>query len=374
MRSKKQTPLAIQEELERSILHGLSCEWELAIRGLEPAYAKKMTKPLFSLGNMQNKWAYWSGEKRLICLSRDLVFEHSWDSVREVLLHEMAHQIAEEVLGADGPPHGPVFREACDLIGANPKSSGKHILLYERVTSQDIGSEDKLMTRVRKLMALAQSNNKHEAGAAMAKAHQLIKKYNVDLSEKNNEREFTSLFLGRPGLRHFREHYHLSGLLHEFYFVYCIWVPAYVIEKGKMGNVLEINGTLENVKIASYVYDFVQTYINAQWEKYNRGNSFGRYRKTDFAVGIIEGFRRKLRSRQHKPKNRKKDIVKVKDKKLKQHVAYKYKRVTKVKSKSIRVKKDILNDGIAIGKKMIISKGIEQKRNDRKALITFLPV
>ena len=214
--------LIIQGALERRILHGLSCEWDNAIGGLDHSLRERCLKPAFSLKNMKNRWGYWNREKRLICLSRNLVLDHSWDCAKEILLHEMAHQIAEEVLGSDKePPHGPAFQRACNLLRANPEASGKYPLLDERVSGDAVRTEDKIMLRVKKLMALAQSNNRHEAEVAMAKAHEIIEKYNVDLLEKDAAREFVSVFLGRPALRHSREHYHLSALLQEFYFVFC---------------------------------------------------------------------------------------------------------------------------------------------------------
>ena len=372
MTSKEEKALTIQEKLERRILHGLSCEWDFTVRELNSAHQEKLRKPLFGLHDMKSKWGYWSGEKREICLSRNLVLEYSWTSVREVLLHEIAHQFAEEVLGfGKEPPHGPSFQKACKLLRANPRASGRFELLDERVLGDAVGPEDKIMIRVKKLMALAQSSNKHEAEVAMAKAHQIIKKYNVDVLEKDEDREFVSVFLGKPALRHFREHYHLSGLLQDFYFVFGIWVPAYVTDKGKMGNVLEVTGTLQNVKIASYVHDFVQHYINFHWDRYNKDQSFSRYRKTDFAVGVIEGFCAKLKS-QNREQTKKKDkmaIVKIEDPKLKDHVVYKYPRISRIKGRTVNINRNILNDGIGIGKKMIISKGIEKKGKDKMALI-----
>jgi len=260
----KSNEILIQEELERCILHGLACQWEWALWVLDSSHKELMRKPLFSLGNMKNKLGEWSREKREICLSRNLVLNHPWDAVVEVLLHEMAHQFADEVLGAsDEPPHGPTFQRACHLLRANPKASDKYEPLDERILRESSKSEDRIMQRVKKLMALAQSQNQHEAEAAMAKAHLLIGKYNVDLLAHEENRNFVSVFVGKPALRHFREEYALSRLLTDFYFVHGIWMPAYVMDKGKMGSVLEISGTIQNIKIAHYVYDFVRQSINS---------------------------------------------------------------------------------------------------------------
>jgi hypothetical protein len=361
----------IREELEHRILHGLACEWESARWILSPSNREKLRKPLFSIREMNSKWGYWSEEKNEICLSRNLVLNHSWDAVREVLLHEMAHQFAEQVLGAGGkPPHGPKFKEACYLLRANPSASGNYRLLDELVSHDSTGPEDKIMMRVKKLMALAQSKNQHEAEAAMAKAHEFIAKYNVDLLAQNENRHFDSVFVGSPALRHFREDYHLSCLLQDSYFVCGIWVPAYVMEKRKMGSVLEISGTLQNVIMARYVYDFVKNFIDSRWYEYNKDKGLSRYRKTDFAVGILEGFRSKLKLQTEKKKKVKSSLslTKIQDPLLQKHMNYKYPRTATVRGKALRNDKHVLKDGINIGKGLVIFRGITQKGTNGRLL------
>ena len=368
---QKPKKILIQEELERRILHGLACEWEVAQWVLKPSDREKLRKPLFSLRNMSSKWGYWSEEKNEICLSRKLVLNHSWDAVREILLHETAHQFAGQVLDAcDEPPHGSKFKRACYLLRANPRASGNCIPLDKLILHDSAGPEDKIMLRVKKLMALAQSQNQHEAEAAMAKAHEFIAKYNVELLARHENRHFVSVFVGRPALRHFREDYHLSGLLQDFYFVYGIWVPAYVMEKGKMGRVLEISGTVQNARIASYVYDFVRHFIDSQWYEYNKDKGLNRYRKTDFAVGIIEGFRSKLKLQTEKKKKIKSKLalIKIQDPLLQEHIDYKYPHTASVGGKALRKDKNVLKDGINVGKELIIFKGISDKGTNIRLL------
>ena len=379
----KSNEILIQEELERRILHGLACEWEEALWVLDSSHEESMRKPLFSLGNMKNKLGEWSRERREICLSRNLVLNHPWDAVVEVLLHETAHQFADEVLGAsDEPPHGPTFQRACHLLRANPKASDKYEPLNERILCESSRSEDKIMQRVKKLMALAQSQNQHEAEAAMAKAHQLVGKYNMDLLTHEENRNFVSVFVGKPALRHFREEYRLSRLLRDFYFVYGIWMPAYVVDKGKMGSVLEITGTAQNVKIAHYVHDFVQQFITSQWDEYNKDNGLNRYRKTDFAIGIIQGFSSKLKS-QTETKSKLKDtcplvphsgrrehaLINIEDPLLKKYVGYKYPRTISVSGKALSHDHNVVKDGVSVGKKLVISKGITERGKSRRLLI-----
>ncbi len=368
----KQRKILIQEELEHRILHGLAYEWEQTLWDLDSSNKNLMRKPLFSLRDTRSRLGHWSREKCEICLSRNLVLNHPWDAVREVLLHEMAHQFTDQVLGAyNESPHGPAFQRACYLLGANPEASGEYKPLDERVVRESSSSEDKIMVRIRKLMALAQSKNQHEAEAAMAKAHQFIAKYNVDLLAHEENRNFVSVFVGRPALRHFREEHALARLLTDFYFVYGIWMPAYVVDKGKMGSVLEITGTVQNVKIAHYVHNFVRQFVNSQWKDYNKDNGLNRYRKTDFAMGIIQGFSSTLKSqseRKRKVKD-KRALVKIEDPLLKKHVAYKYPRTLDVSLRPLRHDGNVLKHGVSVGKKLVISKGITEKARNKRLLI-----
>jgi len=357
----------IQNGLERRILHGLAHEWEIGITNLETHQQVLMKKPLFSLGDFSAKLGFWSPDCNEIRLGRNLVLNHPWDAVREVLLHEMAHQMAHQVFNArNEPPHGPAFRKACVCLRADPRPAGSYRPLDERVFNTEDEAEDRRLMRVRKLMALAESKYPHEADAAMAKAHELIGKYNIRLIETDRKRDFFSVFLGRPRLRHTRDRYRMAGLLCEFYFVRGIWIPAYVLEKGKVGSVLEITGTRTNIQIAAYVHDFVHQYIAAQWQSYSGKHRLDQHRRTDFAVGVIQGFMNKLgqRSSAAVVSGTDQSLMNIEDPLLVQHMANRYPRVTTIVRKSGSQNKKVIMDGVEIGKSMVIHKGISNQTLD----------
>ena len=375
MRIEKDQHRAAMAELEHGILHGLACEWETALYVLDTNHQRLLKPPLFSIRSMHSRWGYWDPSKNEICLSRQLVHHYPWDSVREVLLHEMAHQMTDRIFDAGSEkPHGPTFKKSCRLLRANPQASGTHPLLADRIHRDLNSPEDKRIQRVQKLLSLAQSRNRHEAEAAMLKAHELIEKYNLDLLDQNKPRNFVSVFAGEPALRHPREAYHLANLLLDFYFVQGLWVPAFVLPKNKMGRVLEISGTREHIQMAHYVFDFISSFINREWSHYNQAKKLTRRRKTDFAVGIIEGFRNQLSDNRapKKPnsKNTSKAITQASDPQLNNYFAYRYPHTANVKKKALRQDRTVLKDGIRIGQKMILSKGIVSKNKGKKALIT----
>jgi len=365
--------IKVQQDLEHCILHGMVCEWEAAWLGLDPDKQQLIRRPTFAIKKLKNQWGNWSPEKREISLSRQLVLNYPWDSIREVLLHEMAHQMAQQLWGTTAQmPHGTAFKRACRVLHIDSTASANYEPLQDRLLRDTSNEHDKRMLRVKKLLALAESKNRFEAEAAMTKAHELIARHNIELKQHNGERQFLSIFLGSPSLRHPREDYHLANLLQDYYFVSGIWVPAYVIEKQKMGRVLEISGTIQNLKIANYVHHFIRTFIEAQWCKYNRNKGLNRYRKTDFAVGIIEGFRNKLQLSVLKKKTKKDTfpLIKKGDPQLEKYFKFKYPHTASVKKAASKQDTRVLNDGKKLGKKLVISKGISEQKGGKLHLIT----
>ncbi len=353
----------LEAAFERQVLQGLAAEWTAAAKELDAPYDGMIRLPVFALRDMGARLGQWHPDRFEISLNRRLVSDHPWDAVREVLYHEMAHQLADVLPGGkDDRSHGKVFLSACRRLGANPRASGIYPTLHERLGSGDMEKNDRLLLRIRKLLALAGSKNRHEAEAAMIKAHDLIRKYNIDRHRLSSHRDFTSVFLGKPALRHFREVYHLARLLQEYYFVEGVWVSAWALEKNRMGRVLEISGTGPNVKMAAYVFDFVLGFIDAEWRRYNRERQLNRYRKTDFAVGVVEGFREKLSGpRESNRAEPERALVCAEDPLLKRYIRNRYPRIRSFQRPGGRPDETVLKAGLLRGKKLVIARGIEEQ-------------
>ena len=368
------TRSSLQIEFERRILHGLMAEWEHASYRLNDSLRRNFLKPTFLLSDMKGKWGYWSLDKREICLSRDLVQNYSWGTVREILHHEMAHQLAQEILGGQfEKPHGPAFQRACIILRANPKASGNYPTLEDRIHSEISTDEDRLLVRIQKLMALAESTNQHEAELAMTKANELMIRFNISSIQKNTKKSYESIFVGKPALRQSRDMRSLSILLNKFYYVECIWVPAYVVEKEKMGRVLELSGTPQNIQIAEYVYYFVRNFIESQWKKYKKEKKLSHHRRADFAEGIIDGFHYKLKRQQRRLKRKstteEQALINVSDPKLTEYIHFRYPHIRTHRSSASNVNPSVVNDGRRVGQQLVISKGITRQGNSSQPLM-----
>ncbi len=347
---------------ERRILRGLLAEWENVVWLLPAPLRHMIKKPLFAIREIPGRLGCWSPNKREITLSREIVDGGRWDDLKEVLLHEMAHQVAHEGFRATSETdHGDCFRRACRLLRANPAASGKYRSLHARLRrGEELDGRDRIVVRVRKLMALAESSNPNEAHAAMRKAFELISRHNVDLIGRGVDQDYHSIFLGTPRLRHFREAYHLAHLLQDFYFVQGMWIRTWVLEKDKMGRVLEISGNRKNIMIAEYVHDTICRYIDTAWTDYRRGKGLNRYRKTDFAVGIIRGFATTLRKASPSARPGDGDGLPVffEDHALTGYLAQRYPHVRSFSRKGPAHDAQVLADGTKKGRKLIIAKGI----------------
>ncbi len=352
---------------ERRVLTGLACEWALAADELETRYRQRLARPLFRLADAPGFLGQWNAARREICLNRQLALTHPWDDVRDVLRHEMAHQLAESVLGADGqPPHGPAFQQACLMLRVDPAAAGRRPL-HARLARLDPSQENPRHGRIRKLLALARSQNPNEAEAAMLKAHELMARHHITTLTRDPRRRFVSIFLGKPALRHFKETYYLANLLQDFYFVQGIWVPAFVVAREKMGRVHEISGTHANVAQADYVYAFVNAYIDRRWSELGAGQRLTRYQKSDFAVGIIEGFRRKL-EREQLAADRPSEYALISrcDPRLCTYLRQRYPRTSQIQRGGGRHDPDIYGRGRQIGEQMILHRGIVHRSGDVK--------
>jgi hypothetical protein len=268
-------------DLERMLVRQLLVEY----RRISWAYFKSaLSTPTIALVNTSARLGAWRPKERTIEISRPLVFAQPWGVVVEVLKHEMAHQYAHEVLGAtDETAHGPAFRSICERLGIDRASSG-----LPRAAHPE---EDRVVAKVARLLALAESPNIHEAEAAMAAAQRLMLKHNV---EHAGSRSYDFKQLGTPTGRTTESQRLLAMILGKYFFVEVIWVPVYRPLEGKHGSVLEICGTPENLAMAEYAHDFLLHTAERLWEEHAKKTKTPRRERQSYLSGVMTGFAEKL--------------------------------------------------------------------------------
>lgn len=285
--SHVKTPLSV--ELEVKLLRRLLHEWE----EINYTYFKDvLQKPVMTLSDTRKCLGRWQSDTRTLVISRSLVLEYPWGEVLEVLKHEVVHQFVDECLAVDEPPHGPTFRSICARLGIDGRATGMP------TTASDETPVARAVARIRKLLALAQSPNRHEAEAAATAARRLMLRFNMEIERERPERKrFGYRHLGRPSGRIFEHDRRLAAILTNYFFVEGLWIPAYRPLDGKVGRVFEVCGLEPNLQMAEHVHAFLTGTAQRLWSDYQRNTGCRSNRdRQAFLAGVMRGFASKLES------------------------------------------------------------------------------
>ena len=379
--STKRITSKIEADLSRSLVLGLRWEYAIAVgKSPEEIRRRVSTRPNILLSDT-GKLGIADPETWTIQLNSPFAATHRFDAVRDVFLHEVAHLWASvHPEGRCETSHGPIFRKMCELLGADPHATNKDSPLFNlkcKSLDDSPDPQDQLRSKVRKLLALAESPYPEEARSAASKASELITRHNLNLIEEDRERTFASRFMCDPAKRHPRHLVVVANILQRFFFVEIVWVPAWVVSKKCAGNVPEMSGQPHDIEFASYVFDFIQRTIRSQWDQARQQHGFSGRESLQFALGVANGFysklegdRRALSERIRAERNLAEaaghskrgvvctDLVNVADPKLSDYVRRRYGKMRSI-GHPVRARKSSYPVGNKVGENMVLRRGIE---------------
>lgn len=288
-----ETAAQLSVELERKLLERLVSEWE-AIN--YTYFNRALRRPILRLSDTRTRLGQWHGQLRSLEISRPLVLERAWAEVLEVLKHEVAHQYVDECMAVSETAHGPVFRGLCDRLGIDARATGAPIATLA-VEDDPAG---RMVARIHKLLALAESSNRHEAEAAATTARRLMLKFNIEVdrntaSDGKSSHHYGYRHLGRPSGRILDHDRRLALILTKYFFVEGIWIPVYRPLEGKRGSVFEVCGLEPNLLMAEHVHAFLTATAERLWLEYRKGSKRRSNRdRQAFLSGVMRGFDDKL--------------------------------------------------------------------------------
>ena len=152
--------------------------------------------------------------------------------------------------------------------------------------------EAAVVRRIRKLLALAESANPHEAEAAARAAHKQLRKHNISVVD--DPASFGARCVGRVALRHQAHEKVLAGLLGRHFFVHPVWVSAWMAGRDRWGKVLEICGRPENLDLAVHAHAFVIDTAERAWRIHKRQRGSAGRQRGRFLAGVVMGFGEQL--------------------------------------------------------------------------------
>jgi hypothetical protein len=260
----------------------------------------RLQPPVLTINHSSTQLGSWSASNRILSLSHVLISTHPWATTLQVLKHEMAHQMCSELYGRDDAGHGPLFREACDRLGLDPPFQRASGDLAEGLTTVDHGSTATgqgraVIDKVRKLLALAASDNEHEAALAVQRASELLTRYRLDfdgLAEDEGLVHRTINTRSRILPVHRKS---LCALLESCFPVRVICASLYDPQLDTSHKTIELLGREEEVAIAEHCYHFLENRLQTLWAQHrHRFAGNGRVARKSYFLGLLAGFRETL--------------------------------------------------------------------------------
>ena len=173
---------------------------------------------------------------------------------------------------------------------------------------------EKLIGKIKKLFALGQSPNKHEAEAAVVAAFELMAKHDIEMSQIDfsaPKEEIIQDLMFETG-RVSNHVWSINTILQKYFQVFIMRRTGYIERKSKIYMV----GKKSRIELAKHIYNFIQNASERSWQEHRKGIvSFSKadtmYQKRSYMEGFISGIENKLK--QSKSNLEEKGLVLVQD-------------------------------------------------------------
>ena len=229
-------------------------------------------------------------------IAKRLMFGAGDGVIKNIVRHELAHCILY-VSGSSGSDHGAEFRSFCRLHGWGREVYGACADLEEENERYVQPSYDRLVLRIKKILSLGSSPNRHEAEAAVVKANELLLRHNLSrqalCDDECEEEAFLKRVLEYP--RRNAKLLCIADILETFF-------VKTVLNFGRKVVYLEVVGSRVDVELAEYTALFLDGELERLWKDYRSSHATlgGVSMKAAFFGGVATGYVGKIRSLQRK--------------------------------------------------------------------------
>ncbi|MDR2405471.1 MAG: DUF2786 domain-containing protein [Deltaproteobacteria bacterium] len=258
---------------------------------------------------LPQKWGMYSPKRGMIVLNEDLYYKSNWYVVLGVLTHEIVHQLQHQLYPssyASDAPHGNTFQRIARSLHLDKffMHASLDITREDATPPNPIGKnngeyrEHPVLIKVRKLLALSNSNEAHEAAAALAAAERLLLKYNLELPEDNDPSSQFQRWRLYIGKRVENKHSYIAHILKDSFFVECLTISDYDPHTQTYVKYLEIMGKPVNLSMAEHVYHFLLERCETLWLAFKpKARAMGEKgigARQSFIINMLRSFMEKL--------------------------------------------------------------------------------
>lgn len=232
--------------------------------------------------------------------------------------------------------------------------------------------QQKVLDKIKKLLALATSPNEHEARLAAARANELLIRYNLshqDVERHDSDYQSYEIPTSRRVYRCIEEKW-VGPILESHFFVVIYSERHWGLHNngtickdgGSAYTSMNLVGTRVNVEIAIYVRDFLITKFRDLWRQFQEDHdgevcSEEKYRQ-EYYRGLSDGLDKKLSATRVRVQEET-GLVLVRDSVL--HRVVKQMKLVKVRGLTGSRDDDVYDVGVDHGEQIEINKGVENK-------------
>jgi hypothetical protein len=310
------------------------------------------------------KLGYFDSQFYQVGLNKKLMYSAKNPVLKNILRHELAHFATHLKYGQEHKAHGNEFRDICRLYGWDKTvwNAYSDINLENEKVEGDLASE-KIISKIKKLLALASSSNSHESELATLKANSLLLEHNLSMSQSQKDLDQQEIFVLRvlSGKRNSAKFKAIYEILQTFF-------VQPVFNHGQNIFYLEVLGERINVEMADYVANFLDLELDNLWNEIRKENPNlkGSAKKNSFMRGIAHGYVEKIRSIQRE-NIKAKSLVRL-EKDLQTKIRQVYNRCGHSSSSSSKNCEQSASLGRDIGKNLNIRPGLKSQSNSKKLL------
>lgn len=243
-----------------------------------------------------SRLGYFDSRTYELGLSKKLMYQAKAPVLKNIIRHELAHFVAYIMFGPQ-VMHGREFKDICRSFGWDHEvemAYGNVVLENDKIEG-DLKTE-KLLERLKKLLALTSSDNPHERELATLKANQLLLEHNLDMTRQTHpEDEIVYVKRVLEASRKQTKHVAIYEILKTFF-------VSPVFNHGRGIFYLEVIGDKTSVELAEYVAHFLDVELEKMWSEAKKVNPTFKSiaAKNSFFRGVSKGYVEKIESQKKK--------------------------------------------------------------------------
>jgi hypothetical protein len=281
--------------------------------------------------------------------------------LRDILRHELLHYYCFILYPKTSSAHGAEFIQLGQKLNLKDEIL-KASMNEEKADEELVGDlkAERIITKVKKLMELAKSNNTHEAELATMKANQLLLEHQLEFKHLKDDQIF---------VQRLRIQKRKDAKIMCLYEIIQYFLVKPILHYGKNQVVLEACGSRENLELAQYLVDFLDLELERLYKSEKElGNLHGTRDKNSFFLGVSQGFCERFKqSEKALTPVQSNEIIHIKEE-LNSSFKAVYHSVGTTQAR-MRTNLDAKNRGQISGKNLTINAGI--KNRTKRSLLGF---